>query len=94
VNGCRRRRAALAGPGRIKRAPATELTPEIAALVIGLVARDDVGREALAALCTIALRCTGMVVDALLDPVHEVIIRRRLPPTLRAGLLDKRSPRP
>jgi AAA family ATP:ADP antiporter len=72
-------------PVRIKRALATELTPEIAALVIGLVARDDVGREALAALCTIAPRCTGMVVDALLDPVHEVIIRRRLPEVLFAG---------
>ncbi|HEY0477280.1 MAG TPA: hypothetical protein VGD37_07130 [Kofleriaceae bacterium] len=72
-------------PVRIKRALATELTPEIAALVVGLVARDDVGREALAALCTIAPRCTGMVVDALLDPVHEVIIRRRLPEVLFAG---------
>jgi hypothetical protein len=49
------------------------------------VARHDVGREALAALRTIAPRCTGMVVDALLDPAHEVIIRRRLPEVLLAG---------
>jgi hypothetical protein len=53
--------------------------------VIGLVARDDVGREALAALRTIAPRCTGMVVDALLDPTREVIVRRRLPEVLFAG---------
>src|SRR6185369_7758858 len=69
-------------PLRIKRALGTELTPEIAALVIGLVARDDVGREAIAALRTIAPRCTGMVVDALLDQTREVIVRRRLPEVL------------
>jgi hypothetical protein len=72
-------------PDRIKRALATELTPELAALVIGLVARDDVGREALAALRACALRCTGMVVDALLDQTREVIVRRRLPEVLVAG---------
>ncbi len=72
-------------PDRIKRALATALTPELAALVIGLVARDDVGREALAALRTIAPRCTGMVVDALLDPTREMIVRRRLPEVLFAG---------
>jgi ATP/ADP translocase len=72
-------------PGRIKRALATELTPELAALVVGLVARDDVGREALAALRTIAPRCTGMVVDALLDQTREVVVRRRLPEVLFAG---------
>jgi hypothetical protein len=72
-------------PVRIKRALATALTPELAALVIGLVARDDVGREALAALRTIAPRCTGMVVDALLDQTREVIVRRRLPEVLFAG---------
>jgi hypothetical protein len=72
-------------PGRIKRALTTQLTPELAALVIELVARDDVGREALAALRTIAPRCTGMVVDALLDQTREVMVRRRLPEVLFAG---------
>jgi hypothetical protein len=72
-------------PARIKRALATELTPELAALVIGLVARDDVGREALAALSAIAPRCTGMVVDALLDQTREIIVRRRLPDVLFTG---------
>lgn len=72
-------------PARIKAALATELTPELAALAIGLVARDDVGGEALAALRRIAPRCTGLVVDALLDPTREVIVRRRLPDVLLAG---------
>jgi hypothetical protein len=72
-------------PGRIKRALTTQLTPELAALVIELVARDDVGREALAALRTIAPRCTGMVVDALLDQTRELTVRRRLPEVLFAG---------
>jgi hypothetical protein len=72
-------------PGRIKRALATALTPELAALVIELVARDDVGREAIGALRAIAPRCTGMVVDALLDPTREMIVRRRLPEVLFAG---------
>jgi hypothetical protein len=71
--------------GRIKRALATELTPELAALVVGLVARDDVGREALDALCRVAPRCTGMVVDAVLDQTREVSVRRRLPEVLLAG---------
>ena len=72
-------------PSRIRRALAAELAPELAALVIGLVARDDVGREALDALRAIAPRCTGTVVDALLDQTREVIIRRRLPEVLFAG---------
>ena len=72
-------------PMRIRRALAVELPPELAALVIGLVARDDVGREALDALRTIAPRCTGTVVDALLDQTREVIIRRCLPEVMFAG---------
>jgi hypothetical protein len=72
-------------PARIKRALATQLTPELAALVIGLVARDDVGREAVTALRAAAPRCTGMIVDALLDPTREVVVRRRLPEVLLAG---------
>jgi hypothetical protein len=72
-------------PLRVKGALATELAPEIAALVIGLVARDDVGREALAALRRLAPRCTGTIVDALLDQTRETIVRRRLPEVLIAG---------
>ena len=72
-------------PVRIRRALAAELPPELAALVIGLAARDDVGREALDALCVIAPRCTGTLVDALLDQTREVVIRRRLPVVLFVG---------
>jgi hypothetical protein len=72
-------------PTRIRRALAAGLPAEVAALVIGLVARDDVGREALDALGGIAPRCTGTLVDALLDPTRELIIRCRLPEVLFAG---------
>ncbi|MEP6863056.1 MAG: MFS transporter [Deltaproteobacteria bacterium] len=72
-------------PVRIRRALASELEPQLAALIIGLAGRNDVGREALAALRTIAPRCTGAIVDALLDPTREVVIRRRLPEVLFAG---------
>jgi hypothetical protein len=72
-------------PTRIRRALAAGLPAEVAALVIGLVARDDVGREALDALRGIAPRCTGTLVDALLDQTRELIIRCRLPEVLFAG---------
>ncbi|MBA2541769.1 MAG: MFS transporter [Deltaproteobacteria bacterium] len=70
---------------RIKRALTQKLTPELAIHVIPLVALDDVGRQALTALRTIAPRCTGMLVDALLDETREIKIRRRLPDVLLAG---------
>ncbi|HSR96897.1 MAG TPA: hypothetical protein VLM79_07605 [Kofleriaceae bacterium] len=72
-------------PTRIRRALAAGLPAELAALAIGLVARDDVGREALDALRGIAPRCTGTLVDALLDPTRELSIRCRLPEVLFAG---------
>src|SRR5262249_18575098 len=72
-------------PVRIRRALAVELTPELAACAIDLVGRDDVRREALAALAAVAPRCTGMVVDALLDPQREPAVRRRLPGVLLDG---------
>jgi hypothetical protein len=64
---------------------AAEVRPELAACVVELVARDDVGRAALVALRGIVRRCTGTVVDALLDPARDVVIRRRLPVVLLAG---------
>ena len=70
---------------RIKRALSLGLTPELAIHVVSIVARDDVGREALAALRAIAPRCTGMLVDVLLDETREIKIRRRLPDVLLAG---------
>jgi hypothetical protein len=70
---------------RIRRTLAVELTPELAAFTIDLVGRDEVARQALAALAAVAPRCTGLLVDALLDREREVAVRRRLPGVLLSG---------
>jgi hypothetical protein len=72
-------------PVRIKRVLAIKLTPELAAYAIGLLGRDDVAREALTALSAVAPRCTGLLVDALLDQDRQVTVRRRLPAVLLNG---------
>jgi hypothetical protein len=72
-------------PERVKRALAAGLSPELAAHAIELVGRDDVAREALGALGAVAKRCTGLLVDALLDPARDVTVRRRLPGVLLEG---------
>jgi hypothetical protein len=70
---------------RIQRALAAGLTPELAACAIDLIGRDDVARAALAALNAVAPRCTGTLVDALLDPSRDATVRRRLPGVLLSG---------
>lgn len=70
---------------RIQRALSAGLIPEIAPHAIDLIGRDDLSRAAVAALTSIAPRCTGMLVDALLDPRRDVTVRRRLPGVLLAG---------
>ncbi|HET7504539.1 MAG TPA: MFS transporter [Kofleriaceae bacterium] len=72
-------------PERVQRALATGLTPELAAHAIDLLGRDDVARPVLDALTSIAPRCTGMLVDALLDTRRDMSVRRRLPAVLLAG---------
>ena len=80
-------RAALAG------AP---LPRALAGHVIPLLAWDEVMRDAIAALRGVAPHVTGQLIDHLLDPDEEFVIRRRVPivlascPTQRAaaGLLD------
>jgi hypothetical protein len=72
-------------PVRVQRALTGELTPDLAAHAIDLLGQDDVARAALAALNAVARRCTGMLVDALLDHDREVAVRRRLPAVLLAG---------
>lgn len=72
-------------PERVRRALAAPLIPEVAGHALELLARDDVAREALAALTAIAPRCTGMLVDALCDQERPVELRRRIPAVLVAG---------
>lgn len=72
-------------PARVHRALAGGITPELAAHAIELVGRDEVARAVLAALHAAAPRCTGLVVDALLDRSRDVAIRRRLPGVLLGG---------
>jgi ATP:ADP antiporter, AAA family len=66
-------------PARTRAALAAPLAPELVAHVVPLLARDDVAREALRALQSVAERATGTLADALLDPARDVIVRRRLP---------------
>lgn len=62
-----------------------ELPPELASHGIALLAWDVASPAARRALASIATRCTGQLVDALLDRRREFAIRRRLPPILAAG---------
>lgn len=71
--------------GRIHRALSSGLTPELAPCAVELLGRDDVADAAITALGTVAPRCTGMLVDALLDPHRDVAVRRRLPAVLLSG---------
>ena len=75
---------ALVSPdaARIRIALATPLQLELVAHVLELIGRDDVAPEACAALAAIAPRCTGQLVDALLDPTRDMAVRRRLPALL------------
>jgi ATP:ADP antiporter, AAA family len=59
------------------------------ALLLPLLARDDVFAEVLQALKRAAPRATGQIVDALLDPATDLRVRRRLPRVLK----DVPSPR-
>lgn len=70
---------------RIKRALSRPLAPEVAAHVIDLVGRDDVAREAIAALTPIAPKCTGLLVDAMCDQDLPTRLRGRLPAIIARG---------
>jgi AAA family ATP:ADP antiporter len=67
---------------RIRRALGKPLPPELAAFVVPLIARDAIGAAAIASLRAIAPKATGVLVDALLDPETDAVIRRRLPAIL------------
>ncbi|HWX23579.1 MAG TPA: Npt1/Npt2 family nucleotide transporter, partial [Vicinamibacteria bacterium] len=59
--------------------------PRLAPYVIPLLARDDVFAAAVAVLRGVALSCTGQLVDALLDPTLDPVVRRRVPRVLKAA---------
>ncbi len=65
--------------------------PELVAGMLPLLARDELVPEVVRALRRVAPRVTGQLVDALLDPSVDAVVRRRVPrvlkacPTLRAA---------
>ena len=63
----------------------TALDPALVALTVPLLARDDLFTEAVAALRRVATRCTGQLVDVLLDPEQDPVVRRRVPRVLKAA---------
>jgi len=67
-----------------------ELDPCLVTTTAGLLARDELFGEALAALRRVAPRCTGQLVDVMLDPAHDPVVRRRIPRVL-AAVPDQRA---
>jgi hypothetical protein len=73
-------------PERIRGALARvgDVDPALAHLLVGLLERDDVLPQVVAALRRAAPRITGQLVDALLDPQRPTRVRRRVPRVLEA----------
>jgi len=74
-------------PPRIRRAIREQREPEpvIAAQVIPLLASGELFPEALRALRRAAPWITGQLVDALLDPRTDPVVRRRIPRVLKTS---------
>jgi AAA family ATP:ADP antiporter len=60
------------------------LEAELIPLVVPLLARDDLFTDVVAALRRVGPRCTGQLVDVLLDPEQDPLVRRRVPRVLKA----------
>ena len=60
-----------------------ELDFRLVSDVIPLLVRDDLFGEVVASLRRVATRCTGQLVDALVDPRQDPVVRRRIPRVLR-----------
>jgi hypothetical protein len=72
---------------RLRTALAEPLPTELARVAIELVGGpDDIAKIAADALRAIAPRCTGSLVDTLLDTERDEKLRRRLPGILASGL--------
>ena len=67
---------------RVRAALAEPLVPELVAPALALLANDALASKVAAVLKPIAPRCTGQLLDALLDPGQPLALRRRLPPVL------------
>jgi len=77
-------------PDTLQRALRGPVTPEVVPHIIPLLAWNEMAQYALEALVSALPRCTGQLVDALVDEDQEFSIRRRLPRALaKAG--DRRA---
>jgi len=84
-------------PGAVRAVARTSFEPDplLVAALVPLLARDEVMPDVVRALRRAAPRVTGQLVDTLLDPSADAVVRRRIPrvlkvcPTVRAaqGLL-------
>jgi hypothetical protein len=72
-------------PQRIRKVldAAPELDARLIPDVIPLLSRDDLFGAAMKSLRKAAPRCTGQLIDVLLDPGQDVVVRRRIPRVLR-----------
>lgn len=70
---------------RVKSALQGSLPRELVPQVVTLLAWDQVAADATKALRAVVPRCTGMLVDTLLDPLQEFSVRRRLPAIIEVG---------
>ncbi len=70
---------------RVTRALATAVPVELASHVVPLIGWNEVAEQATATLRAIAPRCTGLLVDSLLDAGQEFAVCRRLPAILVVG---------
>jgi hypothetical protein len=69
---------------RIRRVlSARSLDPELVPHVIPLLANDELAREVVSTLRSVARRVSGQLIDTLLDRSQPVVVRRRIPRVLR-----------
>ena len=70
---------------RVRSALTPRPAPALAPFILPLLGWDAVASTAIRALIAIAPKCTGTLVDALLDPAQDFAIRRRMPAIVAAG---------
>lgn len=65
------------------------LEPALVSLAVPLLARDELFADAVAALRRVADLCTGQLLDVLLDPRQDPVVRRRVPRVLTAATTQR-----